>query len=352
MMIDKIEINKIMSALMVEHWGILTIDENTLTKLIEREDQIRALLLKRGKKEFEQDIEKRFLFSSGKTVGTIIAIGIPYEPIGTSNANAFGVVDNFSWEHDYHGILRKLLADIHTELAKIPVDSKSKPEICVDTSDFIDREIGLYTGLGKIGKNHFLIHPEMGTHFFIGYLIYDSVLDIDPHAINPLDIDRFLLEECAQCNRCVGACPPKICGGSIMDSEKCISLLTQTKRALSDQEREWMGNRLYGCNICQKVCPMNKEKIVHPSLMTHTDNRIDLHELLDMNNKDFEKRYGKMGFAWRSLWVYKRNALIILGNHGNRSDLEILYRRSDLRNNPRLEDTYLWAVGRLESRET
>jgi epoxyqueuosine reductase len=351
-MIKKSDIKKIMNALMVEHWGILTIDDHTLPKLIERENQIRELLLRRGKKEFEQDIEKRFLFSCGKKVGTIIAIGISYEPMGSANQSAIGLVDNFSWEHDYHKILKNLLQAIQVEFSNILVDLDAIPELCVDTADYIDREIGLYTGLGKIGKNHFLIHPKMGTHFFIGYLIYDSVLDIDPEAINPLDLDNTVLEECEQCNRCVLACPPKICGEAIMDSNKCISMLTQTKRELNDQERRLIGNRLYGCNICQKVCPMNKDITSHPSLKTHSDNRVDLHELLDMNNKTFSEKFGNMGFSWRSLWVYKRNALIILGNHGNRSDLEILKKRLDLQNNPRLEETYLWAVGRLESRET
>jgi len=352
MMINNNDIKKIMNALMVEHWGILTIDVHTLSKLIEREGQIRELLLRRGTKEFEQDIEKRFLFSSRKTVGTIVAIGIPYEPTGSASQSAVGLVDNFSWEHDYHEILRDILKAIQMEFAKKLDDFETAPEICVDTDDYIDREIGLYTGLGKIGKNHFLIHPEMGTHFFIGYLVYDSVLDIDPLAINPLDLDNTILEECEACNSCVDACPPKICGGAIMNSDKCISLLTQTKRVLSDQERRLIGNRLYGCNICQKVCPMNKDIIAHPSLMTHTDNRVDLHELLDMNNKSFTEKYGNMGFSWRSLWVYKRNALIILGNHGNRSDLEVLKKRIDLLKNPRLEETYLWAVRRLASRET
>jgi epoxyqueuosine reductase len=352
MMIDKIEMKKIMNALMVEHWGILTIDADQLPKLIEREQYIREILLKRGTKEFEQDLDKRFLFSSDKKIGTIIAIGIPYDPIGSALPNAFGLVDNFAWEHDYHEILRNLLNAIHTEIGKSLSGPIIAPEVCVDTADYIDREIGLYTGLGKIGKNHFLIHPEMGTHFFIGYLIYDGILDINPAEINRFDFENTLLEACEGCNRCSSACPTKICGGPIMDSDKCIAMLTQTKRVLNDQEREWIGNCLYGCNICQKVCPMNKGLSAHPYLATKTENQIDLYELLGMNNKTFMEKYGKMGFSWRSLWVYKRNALIILGNHGNRFDLEMLNTKTDLLKNPKLEATFLWAVGRLESRQT
>lgn len=352
MMIEKKDFKKIMNALMVEHWGILTIDADRLAKLIEREHLIKTLLQSRGKKEFEQDLEKRFLFSSEKRVGTIIAIGIPYEPMGIAKQNAFGLVDNFAWENDYHEILKDLLNVINKEICKVLNDSLIAPEICVDTADYIDREIGLYTGLGKYGKNHFLIHPEMGTHFFIGYLIYDRILDIEPSAINSLDFENTLLEECEQCNRCVNACPPKICGEAIMDSDKCIAMLTQTKRVLNEHERELIDNRLYGCNICQRVCPMNKYMHTHPSLATQSTNQIDLYELLDMDNRSFVEKYGEMGFSWRSLWVYKRNALIILGNHGNWYDLEMLRKKPDLIKNPKLESTFLWAVKRLENRET
>lgn len=343
------QIEKVFENLQIKHWGILKIDESTENLLKERETQVRLMMMDAPRNDLEPPVQDRFLFldSSLRPVKYIVSIAIPYDAFGKAKAHAPGLVDNSAWGVDYHHVLKQKLIELNAAIEKISGEEKLTPEVCVDTSKYIDREIGLYTGLGKIGKNHFLIHPELGTQFFIGYLIYRESLNLTGME---MDISSSLYDGCKSCNLCVRACPAQICGFSEMDSEKCISSLTQTKRKLSDQERLRIGNRLYGCNICQLVCPSNHTAQPDIAFQNHGLNQIDPKEVLMMSNKMFKKRYSEMGFSWRPAWIYKRNALVVLGNTGNANDLKWLKVYGNKNLDEKLTEDWQWAIDRITQR--
>ncbi len=340
---------KIFEHLQIQHWGILEIGDEVKELLVSRERFIESIMKKSPRNEFEYPVDERFLFLNQRSepVSAIVAIALPYDCVGKASPNTPGIVDSSAWGFDYHQVVGDKLRAVNAEIEDLLDGRKLTPEICVDTSRYIDREIGLYTGLGKLGLNHFLIHPDLGTQFFIGYLIYREPLNLGR---SNFDLSQTLYEPCESCNRCVVACPAQICGLPDMDSGKCISSLTQTKRKLSDHERVLIGNRLYGCNICQKVCPSNMKTEPCSEFQVDHENAVDPKEILLMSNKRFKREFAQMGFSWRPAWVYKRNALIVLGNTGDEETLKWLRSYGAKNLDEKLTDDWKWAIDRIAQR--
>lgn len=274
----------------------------------------------------------------------ILCIAVPYQHsqllkvdqsfyAGTSRA----VVEPFSWETDYHVNVRSELQMIHKKTGYC-----REPVYCVDNSGFNDREVALYADLGRIGKNNLLIHPVFGTKFFIGYLIYSPWKILSGARVTPA-----VLEEkttlCEGCRRCQSACPTQALTNGM---DRCISYLTQCKEPISDELKLKMGRQLYGCSICQEVCPYNMPT------EGFIDSSVDPFEILDLTNRAFRSKYGHMGFAWRPLWVYKRNALIVIGNTGDVAARgKLLERKSQLLEHEKLSSVFRWAVAQITLRE-
>ncbi|HHZ01750.1 MAG TPA: tRNA epoxyqueuosine(34) reductase QueG [Tissierellia bacterium] len=271
---------------------------------------LREFLLKRkiNKEdcEFEEvNIDKRLrarnLFPECKS---IIAIGIPYGrgyrlPAFTGK----GLLSVSSFGEDYHKRIKRLLNKLAEELNKY---LSFKYVDCVDTSFLIDKEVCRTAGLGDYGKNSLLINKYQGSFINLGYLLTD--LEIEGDTIESKDV-------CGNCNICVISCP----NGAIfpeggINARKCISYLTQTKNYIPLNYREKMGRQIYGCDICQLVCPKNKEFLNEETNNDYSTLSVDLEELLSISNKDFVKRYGHTAGSWRGKNIWKRNAIISMGN--------------------------------------
>lgn len=351
-MIRKEDIEKDMSSLGITYYGLFRVDASNKKELEEREKRICDDLGKSEPIECAPEASERF-FVLGNPGGfqptTVVVIAMPYDYKGKCSKKKMGTVDAFAWGYDYHHILAEKLNAIHTLFKKRMVNLPD-PEICVDTSRYIDREVAFYAGLGHYGQNHLLIHSELGSAFFIGYLVYKDEASICAEALQPLVLEDDLYEGCRTCNRCIKACPANICGHDQMAPNKCVGMLTQTKRGLDNNERQQIGHRLYGCNVCQRVCPANEKLKVHDILSAEEENFVDLKKLLILSNKDFKAAYGHMAFAWRALWVYKRNALINLGNCGSKEDQSWLVQNREMLMGPSLEETYEWALKSIEDR--
>lgn len=283
-----------------------------LTKLI-AEHQSKGQYIFFGDTAIEQRQNFEAVFPLCKT---IIVIGIPYRSSNNATDSDVpvgdGLVSNMAWEYDYHRVVNEKL-----ELLISFLETLSPAIECiaqVDTGPLIDRHIAYQAGLGSYAKNQGLMHAKYGTEFYIGYLLCNVSFDQEDGKgeLLPLTSSR-----CEHCELCVKACPAKALSSNYeFFGQRCISYLTQKKDHLNWEERRLIGHYVYGCDMCQLVCPHNNQKI--PSAYERASlNRLDLKTLIDMSNKQLMRTYKHMGFAWRGAKVLKRNAIIALGNKGN-----------------------------------
>jgi epoxyqueuosine reductase len=343
-MIKKIDVDKLMDALMLRYWGIFSIDQ-TYRQTVKAANyfKVQNSILSIEEDALDADCDK-----------TVLAIAVPYALEGTSKPkqNNMAKVEAFGWDFDYHVQIKRLLNEIQSGLEMLCGYPLSNVTLCVDTSPYSDREVGFYAGLGLVGHNHLLIHEQLGSNIFIGYLVIHQKLSIERSAqVMPEDLPETISHpHCQSCGRCTSACPTNVCGLQEADMTLCLSAQTQSKEILVESMRLAVHDRLYGCSVCQVVCPLNHNKMAHPLLTLKSENWLDALALLELTSQDFKQQYGHMGFTWRPLWIYKRNALIVLGNTGDSSAYEALVKRSDLRTDDKLADYYAWAITQIKNR--
>lgn len=253
----------------------------------------------------EQNINKRInaknLFTDCRS---IIAIGVPYgEGYKMPSFSENGLLSVSSHGDDYHKKVNFLLNKLAEE---IKCHIEFKYVACVDTTFLIDKEICKSAGIGSYGKNSLLINEKKGSFINLGYLLTD--IETEGDTIQNKDI-------CGNCNICVKSCPNNaIFESGGINPKKCVSYLTQTKNYIPLDYRENMGRQIYGCDMCQIVCPKNKDVLNKKVSEDYLDLVIDLEELLNITNKDFLNKYGHMAGSWRGRNVWKRNAIISIGN--------------------------------------
>jgi epoxyqueuosine reductase len=222
-------------------------------------------------------------------------------------------------------------------------EARIKP--MVDTGELSDRAVAERAGIGWSGKNCSLINPKWGSWIYLGEMITNL----------PLPPDRPIEDGCGECTRCIDACPTgALVGPGELDAKRCISYVTQTKDMVSDEWMRKIGNRLYGCDTCQVVCPVNRgiDARHHEELLPDPETAKPLlRPLLTMGNREFRDRFGSTAAAWRGRKPIQRNALIALGNFRDRESVPDVARV--LREDPRpvLRGTAAWALGRIGGRE-
>jgi len=199
---------------------------------------------------FDKRVDPTKLVEDSKSVISVI---LNYYPSEIREDAGAPVVSKYAYGEDYHGIIKKklkLLLQFINELVT-PVNGRA----FVDSAPVLDRAWASRSGLGWIGKNTMLISPEIGSFIFIGTLIVDI----------PLHYDRPIHDFCGDCNRCIRACPTgALVKPRVLDSRKCISFLTiENKGDISPDFRNSFENRVFGCDICQDVCPWNRKAKPH-----------------------------------------------------------------------------------------
>jgi epoxyqueuosine reductase len=293
----------------------------------------------------EPDIEKRVYPNRNlEEARTIISIALAYPskmkgaPKNTKEERR-GIFCRASWGQDYHDVLRDRLKKIEQFLQdKIP---DAKTISMVDTGALSDREVASRAGIGWSGKNCAIITPEFGSYVYLGEVVTTI----------PFEADIPLTDQCGTCNKCVDACPTDaLVQGGQLNSQACIAYLTQTKGFLPEQYREKLGNRLYGCDTCQQVCPENKGKDFHHHPEMEADPEIAkplLKPLLTISNREFKEKFGHVSGSWRGKKPIQRNAIIALAHFKDESALPIL--ADLLKNDPRpvIRGTAAWAIGKI-----
>ncbi len=201
---------------------------------------------------------------------------------------------------DYHLVTKKVLSSVakSLDLADYQIHADIGPEI--------ERTLAVEAGLAFVGKNGLAINDKYGSYFFIGYIACNA--DFELSAPNT--------KTCMGCNKCINACP----GGALGDSfncDRCLSAITQKKGDLTPWEQELIrkNGMVFGCDICQEVCPHNRD-IDFTSISEFSKNRIcniSSEDMEGLTNKTFKEKYGDRAFAWRGKAVLERNINIING---------------------------------------
>ena len=294
--------------------------------------------------------------------------GVPDDP-------SRGVIARYARGRDYHRVVKKKLRRVHRRLES-KLNRSVEARVSVDTGPVLERELGQRAGLGWFGRNTMLIHPRRGSYFFLGALFLELELEVD---------EPFQRDHCGSCRACLDACPTGALlgrnrdGAPVMDARLCISYLTIENRGPIPRElRPLMGNRVYGCDICQEVCPFNvrfAEEAAEPGYaargpgerpggveaLPDTDVSAESHpgtdgpsltRLLEMalSEEAWEsfsrgsaiRRAGRVGFA--------RNVCVGLGNWGSEEAVPVL-RMALGDSEPIVRSHAAWALGRVPSSE-
>ena len=275
---------------------------------------------------------------------TAVVVGLEY-----GGREPSGPVARYARGADYHDLMTDRLNDLLEAIrALAPVTVTGKAY--VDTGPILERDLARRAGLGWFGKNTNLINPEVGSFFFIGALVLD--LDLEPDL--PFDADR-----CGTCTRCIDACPTDaLVEPRVLDARRCISYLTiELRTAIPVELREPIGELLYGCDICQDVCPWNvrfSRPLAEPAFETRKvlggrDPRTLARELLAMSDDGFRAEFQGSPMKRAKLRGLKRNAAVVLGNIGHPDDADLLTRALD---DPEelVREHAEWALERIAAR--
>jgi epoxyqueuosine reductase len=235
-----------------------------------------------------------------------------------------GPVARYARGDDYHDLMWARLDSLHAWLEAelgMPVPGKSY----VDTGPVLERDLARRAGLGWFGKNTNLINPARGSFFFIGALFLG--VELEPDA--PFEADR-----CGTCTRCLDACPTSaFVAPRVLDATRCISYLTiELRDSIPVALREPMGSLLYGCDICQDVCPWNEkfaDEVHEPSftdrpLIANRSARELARDILGMTQEEFSRAFKGSPMKRAKLRGLRRNAAVVLGNIGDPEDIAVL----------------------------
>lgn len=297
----------------------------------------------------EPDLDKRtnpaLLFDKPES---IIAIAVAYpsklvDPPKSEPGARRGIMSRSAWGKDYHQVLRSRLGRLEAWLReRVP---ELRTESMVDTGELSDRAVAERAGIGWSAKNCSIISPELGSWIYLGEMITNL----------PLPPDKPITEGCGACTKCIDACPTEaLVGPGELDAQKCISFITQTKGMVSDEYMRKIGNRLYGCDTCQIVCPVNRGKnwTQHPELQPESElAKPLLVPLLTIGNREFKERYGNTSSAWRGKKPIQRNAIIALGNFKETSAVPELISVMQADPRPVLRGTAAWSLGRIGGKQ-
>lgn len=200
-------------------------------------------------------------------VQTIICVGLAYNtvplPPTIANDPSRGRISNYAWGADYHDIMTPRLEEMAAWLKAHETSSSVATKVYVDTGAILERDHAAAAGLGFTGKNTMLIAPKRGSFFFLGEIlttleIRDRGLETD--LVSNLQSPVSQMPSCGTCHRCLDACPTNAFPQPyVLDARRCISYLTiELKEWIPRELRPLMGNWVYGCDICQVVCPFNR----------------------------------------------------------------------------------------------
>jgi len=245
-------------------------------------------------------------------VKSVICVGMLYdgpEPYSTEFSDPErGWIARYAWGEDYHGVVRAKLDELASKLLKL---ERFSWRACIDTAPILERSLARRAGLGWIGKNTCLINQQVGSWFFLGELL--TTLELTPDAPPP--------DRCGTCTRCIDACPteaivPSAQGQFELDTRLCISYFTiELRGSIPAENRLGMGQNVFGCDICQDVCPWNGRRCRSDD----SDNELfapPLERMASLTEVEFRQMFHGTPVTRTKYRGFLRNVAVAMGNSG------------------------------------
>lgn len=253
--------------------------------------------------------DPKLLLASARSIICVAKLYNGPEPRSTEVADpGRGWISRYAWGEDYHAILRRGLEQL---AAKLGPDHHYK--ICVDTAPLLERSYAREAGLGWIGKNTCLINQEIGSWIFLGEIL--TSLEIEPDSPPP--------DRCGTCTRCIDACPTQAIApeGYELDARRCISYFTIELHGPAPEDlRPAIGNHVFGCDICQDVCPWNsRAPFTDVPAFAPRHFAPPLEELAAMREDEFRSRFQDSPVLRAKYAGFLRNVAVAMGNNQARS---------------------------------
>jgi len=281
---------------------------------------------------------------------SIIVLALPYTAASqgipeTADAPR-GIVARCARSIDYHILLECKASELAQNLKTYSPEAFNYKVLC-DRSPLLERELAFRSGLGLIGENCTLINHRYGSYVTLGTILVDK--KIEPPGQFPLK------KHCLRCGKCRKACPTgAISEPYILNPHLCLSYLTQAPGVFPRELRPRLGGRIYGCDSCQDACPLNKNTASspHPEVaFSFFPAEPLLIPVINMTQKEFKLTIEKTSAGWRGKTTIQRNAVIALGNNGDKTAVKELAKL--LENDPRavIRLHAAWALGRLSGKK-
>ena len=252
---------------------------------------------------------------------SIIVVGIPYTPFRPGNLPPdVKIIASYAQGPDYHRLIPERLASFVVWLGEY-LQQDVRHAIFTDSAPILEQELAIRAGIGWRGKNNLIINPTYGSFFLLAEIFLDIALIPD---------EPFSTDFCGNCRKCIEACPTRcILPNRTIDARRCRSYLTIEKRGeFSIDESQQVGDAIFGCDICQLVCPWNKKAAnANPQPLFDPQRSLQViqhEELLTLDHQAFTQRFGDTPIARAKRSGLIRNLLTAIGNQENLSDVSIL----------------------------
>lgn len=295
---------------------------------------------------FTQRVNPREILPGCRSILVLIApYPVPKPTKGTKvrAEKLSGRIASYAWGVDYHDVLLRQLA----ELAQFIVANTPPGTSCrsyTDTGPILERDLAQRAGLGWAGKNTCLIHPKVGSYFFLAEIFLN--LDLEPD-------EPFIKDYCGKCRRCIDACPTGcILPERVLDARQCISYLTiELKNAIPVELRPFIDDWIFGCDICQQVCPWNERfasrleiSLFPPRRGVPTPNLL---AEMDLSPGAFNEKFRGSPIKRAKRRGYLRNVAVALGNAQVENACGVLQRIIKLDPEPLVRSHAAWALGQI-----
>jgi len=274
---------------------------------------------------------------------SVVCVGLQYDtphPYSTEAPAGRGWVSRYAWGDDYHEVMKAMLDRVVEALQE--ENGPFQARTYVDTGPVVERAWAAAAGVGAWGKNTCLLHPEHGSWFFLGEIVTD--LDLEP--------DAPRTDMCGTCTACLDACPTGALPAPYeLDATRCISYLTiELRGPIPEEKREGVGRHVFGCDICQDVCPWNRKRR-HQGMAPFAPRpgavAPDLEELAGLDTEGFRERFRRSPVKRTKRRGLLRNVAVALGNAGDPAHLPLLERLAE-DEDPVVREHADWARQKLE----
>lgn len=271
---------------------------------------------------------------------SILVLATPYSPPSREEGiRNKGEVAAYAWGDDYHDVLPARMQEL-VQFIEEQTGEPIRNRWYTDTGPILERDLAQRAGIGWIGKNTCLIHPKHGSYFLLSEILLALELEPDP---------PFVTDHCGTCRRCIEACPTDcILPDRTLDASRCISYLTiELKEDIPMELREKMGDWVFGCDICQKVCPWNRFASEGDAAFGNKNPLHALTEELDISTQEFNRRFKQSPVKRAKRRGYLRNVAVALGNMGDMHALPVLQKAVN-DEEPMVREHAKWAIEKID----